>query len=105
MPNIFDDLPPAAPDEVLTELVAHPRARIERIISTGQATPEGAPYDQDHDEWVLLLRGAAGLLVEGEAECTLRPGDHVFIPARRRHWVTWTACDELTVWLAVHFVG
>lgn len=102
MPNIFDDLPTAVPDEVLTDLLAHQRARIERIVSNGQATPEDAPYDQDHDEWVLLLRGAAGLWLEGEAERTLRPGDYVFIPSRRRHRVTWTACGEPTVWLAVH---
>jgi cupin 2 domain-containing protein len=102
MPNIFDDLPTSAPDEVLTELLAHPRARIERIVSTGQATPEDAAYDQKHDEWVLLLRGAAALWVEGETERTLGPGDHVFIPARRRHRVTWTSCEEPTVWLAVH---
>ena len=102
MPNIFDDLPIAAPDEVITELLAHPRACIERIVSTGQATPEDAPYDQNHDEWVLLLRGSAGLWLEREAERTLRPGDYVFIPSRRRHRVTWTACSEPTVWLAVH---
>jgi cupin 2 domain-containing protein len=90
MPNIFDDLPTAVPDEVLTDLLAHQRARIERIVSNGQATPEDAPYDQDHDEWVLLLRGAAGLWLEGEAERTLRPGDYVF------HRVTWTACGEPT---------
>jgi cupin 2 domain-containing protein len=102
MPNIFDDLPTAALDEVFTELLAHPRARIERIVSAGQAALEDAAYDQNHDEWVLLLRGAAGLWVEGEAERRLRPGDHVFIAARRRHRVTWTSCEEPTVWLAVH---
>jgi cupin 2 domain-containing protein len=102
MPNLLHDLPPLGQDEVFTELLAHPCARIERIVSTGQATPEDAPYDQDHDEWVLLLRGGAGLWLEGEAERTLRPGDHVFIPARRRHLVTWTARGEPTVWLAVH---
>ena len=102
MPNLFDDLSIAAPDEVFTELLTHPRARIERIVSYGQATPEDAPYNQSHDEWVLLLRGSAGLWLEGEEERKLRPGDHVFIPARRLHRVTRTACDEPTVWLAVH---
>ena len=102
MPNLFDDYSTTAPNEVFTELLSHPRARIERIVSYGQATPEDKPYDQNHDEWVLLLRGAARLWLEGEPERTLRPGDHVFIPARCRHRVTWTAYDEPTVWLAVH---
>jgi cupin 2 domain-containing protein len=39
--------------------------RFERIVSAGQATPVDAPYDQDHDEWVLLLAGSAGLWIEG----------------------------------------
>jgi cupin 2 domain-containing protein len=105
MANLLQDFPRAGPDEVFTELLAHPCARIERIVSTGQVTPEDAPYDQDHDEWVLLLRGGAGLWLEGEAESSLRPGDHVFIPAGRRHRVTWTARDEATIWLAVHLAA
>ena len=101
-PNLIDDLPLPGPDEVVTPLLAQGGTRIERIVSTGQSTPPGAPYDQAHDEWVLLLRGAAGLWIDGEAERTLRPGDHVLVPARRRHRVTWTAADEPTVWLAIH---
>ena len=69
----------------------------------GQASPPGFWYDQPQDEWVIVLRGAAGLLVEGEPEQRLGPGDFVFLPARKRHRVTWTGPDEPTVWLAVHF--
>jgi len=105
MTNLFDDLPAASQEEVVTDLLARDGARIERIVSTGQSTPLEAPYDQDHDEWVLLLRGAAGLWIDGEAERTLRPGDHILIPARRLHRVTWTAQQEPTVWLAVHFAS
>ncbi len=72
-------------------------------MSFGQASPPGFWYDQPQDEWILVLRGRAGLLVEGEAECTLEPGGFAFLPARRRHRVTWTARGEPTVWLAVHF--
>ena len=102
MPNLFDAIPEPSPEEVITTLLNRPGLRIERIVSTGQATPPDAPYDQDHDEWVLLLEGAAGLWIDGEPECTLRPGDHVTIPAHRRHRVTWTAADRATIWLAVH---
>lgn len=103
MANLFDGMPDASPEELVTTLLARDGVRIERIVSTGQATPPDAPYDQHHDEWVLLLQGAAGLWLDGEAERTLRPGDHVFIAARRRHRVTWTATDRPTVWLAIHF--
>jgi cupin 2 domain-containing protein len=107
MPNIFDDLPARAapgtsPEEEMSDLLKCPGVRIERIVSTGQASPPGFWYDQAHDEWVLLLKGAAGLEIEGEGERRLVPGVYVFLPAGRRHRVTFTAADEVTVWLAVH---
>lgn len=101
--NLFDRLPAASANEDFQEILRQDGARIERIVSTGQSTPEDAPYDQDHDEWVLLLLGAAGLWVEGDGERELRPGDHLLIPAHRRHRVTWTAKGAATVWLAIHF--
>lgn len=101
--NLFEHLPVPSRDEEITELLSRQEARIERIVSTGQSTPVDAPYDQDHDEWVLLLRGAVGLWIDGEGERDLRPGDHLLIPAHCLHRVTWTAADEPTVWLAIHF--
>jgi cupin 2 domain-containing protein len=103
MDNIFQDIPRRAANEQVEALLARPGLRIERIVSTGQASPAGFWYDQPQDEWVIVLRGAAALLVEGEAERTLGPGDFLFLPAHKRHRVTWTAPDEPTVWLAVHF--
>lgn len=103
MPNLFEDLPEQLAEEMFTDILSRPGVRIERIISTGQSTPADAPYDQDHDEWVLLLRGSASLWIEGEGERHLLPGDHLLIGAHRRHRVRWTAADEPTVWLAVHF--
>lgn len=84
-------------------MLSRPGIRIERIVSNGHATPLEAPFDQDHDEWVLLLRGSAELWIDGEGEHDLRPGDHVLIPAHRIHRVTRTSQTEPTVWLAVHF--
>ncbi len=101
--NLFDDLPVQSQDEEFVALLSRKGIRIERIVSTGQSTPEDAPYDQDHDEWILLLKGAAGLWIDGQEEYNLRPGDHLFIPARHLHRVTWTAPGEPTVWLAIHF--
>jgi cupin 2 domain-containing protein len=103
--NIFAGLPavPALGEE-FNEILARPGLRIERIVSTGQASPPGFWYDQPWDEWVLLLSGSAELRLENEAgPRSLGAGDYVFIPARERHRVDWTSCDEPTVWLAVHF--
>ena len=79
MSNVFDPLPDASTGETFDELLSRRGVRIERIVSFGQCTPADAPYKQDHDEWVLLLRGAAGLWIEGETERSLRPGDQVLI--------------------------
>ncbi len=98
--NLFADLPPRLPEERVETLMRAPGARVERIVSTGQASDW---FDQAGDEWVVLLRGGAGLMFEGEvAERRLAPGDWLLIPARTRHRVSWTAPDEVTVWLAVH---
>jgi cupin 2 domain-containing protein len=102
MINLFDDVPVRAADEIFSEILAREHVRIERIVSTGQSTPMHQPLRQAHDEWVLILAGAAGIRIEGEAERSLRPGDHLFIAAHSRHWVTWTAMSEPTIWLAVH---
>lgn len=102
MPNLFADHPAKADGELFSDLLKRPGVRIERIVSTGQASPPGDWYDQDWDEWVVLLAGSAGLVIEGKAEIVLEAGDYVFLPAHMRHRVAWTDADSPTVWLAVH---
>ena len=86
-------------------LVERPGLRIERIVSTGQATPEGQWYDQDSDELVLVVDGAARLSIEGESgERELGEGDWILLPAHCRHRVAWTRAEPPTVWLAIHFL-
>jgi cupin 2 domain-containing protein len=100
---------PAGPlaAELIETLCRRPGLRIKRIISTGQATPEDEWYDQEDDEFVLLVAGAARILIAGEAQAReLRPGDWVLLPAHCRHRVSWTESDPLpTVWLAIHFAA
>lgn len=100
--NLLAGLPARLPEERFDLLLRRPGARLERIVSTGQATPPGQWLSQDHEEWVLLLEGAAGLTLEGEAALTLGPGDCLLIPAGRRHRVDWTRADGPTAWLALH---
>jgi cupin 2 domain-containing protein len=101
--SLTANLPACSDRELFTSLLDRPGVRIERIVSFGQTTPAEAPYDQAWDEWVLLVEGAARLWIEGQDEAVLGPGDHLLIPAHRRHRVTWTASP--TVWLAVHLGG
>ena len=100
--NLFGAVPARLEVEETTVLAELPGARIERIVSTAQASPSGFWYDQDWTEWVVVLAGSAGLLIEGEAEPRiLAPGDYVEIPPHIRHRVEWTDADRPTVWLAV----
>ncbi|HML12616.1 MAG TPA: cupin domain-containing protein [Xanthobacteraceae bacterium] len=102
--NLLADLPRSVAEEQTVELVTSDNLRIERIVSTGQASAPGFWYDQDWPEWVLVLAGSAGVLFEGDGEPrVLRTGDHLLIPAHRRHRVAWTDAEHATVWLAVHF--
>ncbi len=102
--NIFTNLPDATSGEAFQTLLERDGVKIERIISHGQATPEGEWYDQKWDEWVLLLSGRAGLLIEGEAEPReLEIGEYLLLPAGCRHRVAWTAPNSPTIWLAIHW--
>ena len=102
--RLLADLPARAlPEELVDILLERPGMRIERIVSTGQATPVGEWYDQETDEFVLLVAGAARLRIAGEAEDrAIEEGGWVFLPAHCRHRVTWTREDPPTVWLALH---
>jgi cupin 2 domain-containing protein len=101
--SLFEEVPARADIEETAILAELPGARIERIVSTGQASPPGFWYDQDRPEWVIVLAGSAGLMIEGEsAPRILAPGDYIELPPHVRHRVEWTDADEPTVWLAVH---
>ena len=105
MDNLFTGLPRSTlENEQFCELLARPGLRIERIVSTGQASPEGFWYDQPDGEWVTLLQGEALLRFADEPEARrLRPGDFIDIAPRRRHRVNWTDPEQPTVWLAIHY--
>ena len=100
--NLFADLRQQMPDELITTLLEAANIRIERIVSHGQASPEGFWYDQDQHEWVIVLKGAARLRFE-DGIVEMKPGNFINIPAHQKHRVEWTSPDEPTIWLAVHY--
>jgi len=101
--NIYTQMPDELPQELVDVLVESRGLRIERILSQGQCSPESGWYDQDEQEWVLVLKGRGRIEFEDGEILSLAPGDHVNIPARRRHRVAWTDPDQVTVWLAVFY--
>lgn len=101
--NLLADLPSIAPEERFETLFATPVCRVERIVSFGHASPPGFWYEQDEDEWVVLLAGSAVLAFADGRVLGLRAGDWVSLPARCRHRVESVSDDAL--WLAVHGRG
>ncbi|MCI5165738.1 MAG: cupin [Candidatus Electrothrix sp. GM3_4] len=83
MKNIFTNLPSELQHEQLDELLRVGKGqniRIERIVSKGHTSPETGWYDQEEDEWVLVLEGAGTLLfAEDNRRMTLRKGDYLHI--------------------------
>ena len=104
MDNLFAGLPATTAEELVHVLVRTPELRMERIVSTAHRTPSGQWYEQETNEWVVVLRGSAGIRFADEDDVVvLRPGDWIDIPAHRRHRVEWTDPGEPTVWLALHY--
>lgn len=100
-----DSIPSANGNEVFETVLAHNGTVIERIISNGQTTPDNEWYDQDEDEWVMLLQGTATLIFfeEPNKEVRLKAGDYLLIKARQKHRVTYTSSAPVCVWLALFY--
>lgn len=102
--NLLEPVAKALEHESFEQILRGDRVRIERIVSRGQASPDGFWYDLEENEWVAVLTGRAGLRFQGREEIVvLNPGDHIEIPAHTRHRVEWTSAEEDTVWLAVYY--
>ena len=101
MANIFAQLPVRLEQERFDELLRAGHVRIERIVSRGHISTDW--YDQLENEWVMVLEGSGTILFEDGVEVTLNKGDYIDIPAHRRHKVSWTDPDNLTVWLAIFY--
>ena len=102
--NLYENIPDSLPEELVDIIASGGGIRIERIVSRGHSSSSGYWYDQDRNEFVVLLKGSAGLRFEGsEDTVVMRPGDWINIPAHGKHRVEWTDPNQDTVWLAVHY--
>jgi cupin 2 domain-containing protein len=103
MSNIFDLLPGTLEKEAFSDLVKHDHVRIERILSKGHTSPDAGWYDQDENEWVIVLKGSGRIVFEDGIEIQLNSGDYLNIPVHSKHKVKWTDPNNVTVWLAVFY--
>ena len=104
MNNLYSEIPQNIPSEIFDDILISEKLRIERIISQGQSSEEGFWYDQNENEWIILLRGKAKLLLEGEALARdLHEGDFLNIPAHKKHRIEWTDSKQKNIWLAIFY--
>jgi cupin 2 domain-containing protein len=101
----FFEIPQDLPKnfELFQSIISNENLSIERIISTGQKTPDNRWLVQDKNEWVLLLQGNSELSFEDGRRKNLNCGDYVFIPRNTKHRVELTSIEPVCIWLAVHF--
>lgn len=98
--NLYDFEADGLEEELVTVLHEDGHVRVERIVSTGQRSPDGFWYDQDGDEWLTLVQGESVLLVEGRTIC-LQAGDTYFLSAHERHRVESTTAEPPCIWICV----
>ena len=103
MNNLLKNIPKNISKELFETLVENEHIHIERIISKGHASPVEGWYNQEKNEFVLLLKGAARLEFEDGRVVSLGVGDWLEIVAHQKHKVVWTHPQGETVWVGVHY--
>lgn len=101
--NIFKLPASLTSEEYFEKLVEQESFFIERIISEGHVTPEGEWYDQETNEFVMLIKGSAEIEFGNSDKIEMNPGDYINIPKHVKHRVNRTDEKGKTFWLAVHY--
>ena len=101
--NIFENIPAELKEEFFEEIISNNNFKLERIVSEGHSSPDEFWYDQDKNEFVILLTGSATIEFENELSIDLKPGDYIIIPEHKKHRISKTDAHEKTFWLALHY--
>lgn len=98
--SVFSNIAEAGEEEQFDLLLKSPNCRIDRIISSGHSSPKGFWYDQENDEFVLLLQGEAVLEFEDHM-VSLKSGDYLHIPKNCKHRLESSSIEPVCIWLCV----
>lgn len=101
--NLFktDHLSPGS-QEVIETVLSSGDLKIERIVTLEPYSEPGEWYDQEMDEWVLLIQGSATLEFQNKKKVKLIAGDYIFIPSHKAHRISQSDPFEKCIWLAIH---
>ena len=94
------------PDPILenyTKLLFGKRFNLEKITSKGYATPNDKWLIEETNEFVMLMKGKAELLVKDGQKIKLTEGDYFIIPKNTKHKVIRTSRKPLCYWLTIHY--
>jgi len=100
--NIFEEIIIDKNEEKFFEIFKNETIKIEKIVSNGQTSPQNFWYEQEENEFVLVLEGFAILQFE-DKEIELKKGDCLNIKAKQKHRVKFTSLTEPTIWFAVFY--
>ena len=100
--SIFGNIPQNIPEELFENIVSTKNIKIERIISKGHTSPSYGWYDQEENEWVILLEGEASIEFEDKT-IHLKKGDYINIPSHQKHKVIKTSKNPPAIWLAIFY--
>jgi len=101
--NLLDNIPFTSKNEIFNTIISNDNIKIERIISYGQTTPKDYWYNQEEDEFVLILKGDAKIQYDDGSIHILNTNDSLYIQSHQKHKVTYTA--NPTIWLAIFFLS
>ena len=101
--NIFNNVPQKLNAELFEKILSTNNFKVERIVSEGHTSPENFWYDQESNEFVLLLFGSAKISYDNGKIFELHSGDYLIIDAHQKHRVDFTDPDQKTFWLTIHY--
>ena len=99
--NLYEKIPKKLYKELFNKIISEKGIKIERIVSRKHITPKGKWYNQNKNEFVLVLKGNAKLRFEKNKIINVKKGDYIIIPAHLKHRVEKT--DKETIWLVVFY--
>ena len=101
--NLFDVTKENFSNEIFERMIENENFVLEKIISEGHSSPRDFWYDQNKNEFVILISGSAKLQYDDGQITNLNPGDYLIIPAHKKHRVEWTDPNQKTFWIALHY--
>ncbi len=100
--NIYLQKNKNSKSEIIEDIIFTKSFRLEKISSFGYPTPNNKWYNQDKNEWVLLLKGQATLKFKKDvSRINLKEGDYIFLEKHLEHRVEYVSKDA--IWLCIHY--